>query len=396
MKIAVASLGRFHVLDLARELGAFGHDVAFYSYVPESRAVRFGLSKSQHRSLLPWMVPWLLIQRFGPSGRRASLDRLLLERLDALIARRLEPCDVFIGMSGLCVESARAAKKLYGARVFIERGSKHIVAQKNILENLAKGRQGASRVPSYAVERELASYELADSIVVPAAHVVESFVEHGVPINRLFVNPYGVDLDMFSPTPAPAAGRPVVLHVGAWSIRKGCDYILDVVKSCERDAVLLHVGGIGDAPLLSDAAFIHHEPVPQWQLREFYARAHVLCLASREEGLSLVQAQALACGAAIVCTDQTGGSDLKRWVSEPEAISVVKAGDSVEMARNLGAAIDWTQRRFAPGVSRDLLGRNRRALSWHAYGERYHKKIEEVVSTLCGGGTCSQVGALSS
>ena len=38
MQIAIAAAGRFHVLDLARELHALGHRVRFYSYVPRSRA----------------------------------------------------------------------------------------------------------------------------------------------------------------------------------------------------------------------------------------------------------------------------------------------------------------------------------------------------------------------
>ena len=45
MKIAIASMGRFHVLNLARELDALGEDVRFYSYVTRRGALR--------RALLP-------------------------------------------------------------------------------------------------------------------------------------------------------------------------------------------------------------------------------------------------------------------------------------------------------------------------------------------------------
>lgn len=43
MRIGIASLGRFHVLDLARELDVLGEEVQFHSYVPRKRAERFGL-----------------------------------------------------------------------------------------------------------------------------------------------------------------------------------------------------------------------------------------------------------------------------------------------------------------------------------------------------------------
>lgn len=39
MKINILSPGRFHVLDLARELDKNGFDVKFYSFVPTKRAV---------------------------------------------------------------------------------------------------------------------------------------------------------------------------------------------------------------------------------------------------------------------------------------------------------------------------------------------------------------------
>ena len=52
-RVAIATAGRFHVLDLARELNALGYAVDFYSYVPKSRAVRFGLPSACHRSLRP-------------------------------------------------------------------------------------------------------------------------------------------------------------------------------------------------------------------------------------------------------------------------------------------------------------------------------------------------------
>ena len=56
--------------------------------------------------------------------------------------------------------------------------------------------------------------------------------------------------------------------------------------------------------------FVHYDFVPQWRLGEFYAQAHVFAIASKEEGLALVQLQALASGLPLVCTDRTGGGDL--------------------------------------------------------------------------------------
>jgi len=75
-------------------------------------------------------------------------------------------------MSGLILEAARFAKSKFGARVYVERGSRHIVSQARILEQT--GGQTPSRV---AIERELASYKLADKIAVASGQVVDSFLE---------------------------------------------------------------------------------------------------------------------------------------------------------------------------------------------------------------------------
>lgn len=45
MKINIASTHRFHLLDLARELEKQGHDVKFYSYVPQKDVSNLGLIK---------------------------------------------------------------------------------------------------------------------------------------------------------------------------------------------------------------------------------------------------------------------------------------------------------------------------------------------------------------
>jgi alpha-maltose-1-phosphate synthase len=303
LKIAIATTGRFHVLDLARELAALGHDVAFWSIVPRSHAARFGLPPSAHRSLLPRLLPLAIAARYAGAHVAEAAGRRLLVNADLQIARRLERCDVFIGMSGLCVESAKVARERYGARIFIERGSRHILSQKAILDELRTRGSETSVVPGHAVERELASYALADRISVPALHVVQSFVDHGIAVHKLFRNPYGVDLSMFAPTPAPP-GPPTLLFVGTWSYQKGVD-VLERAWRLLPGVRLRHVGAVGDAPLPVSAEFEHTDPVPQLRLREYYSQAHVFVQASRQDGLSLVQAQALACGLPLVCTDRT-------------------------------------------------------------------------------------------
>ena len=70
--IGIATLARFHVLDLARELTAAGHEVTFYSYLPDRLAMRFGLPKKNLRSFLGWVFPLVFLHRWGPRAWRNS------------------------------------------------------------------------------------------------------------------------------------------------------------------------------------------------------------------------------------------------------------------------------------------------------------------------------------
>ena len=364
------------MLDLARELSLLGDDVVLYSYVPKSRAVQFGLPARSHRGLLPFVAPYVLVQRFFPRWGSDFTNRNLLHSMDTLIASRLEPCDVFIGMSGLCVESAREAKRKYGAVVFIDRGSRHIISQKEILRSISdRVREGAD-VPAFYVERELEGYGIADMITVPSKHTERSFLERGFPAGKMFRNPFGVDLQMFHQTPAPPQYPPTILFVGSWSYRKGCDILVEAWRML-KDVRLVHVGAIEDAPLPGDSNFLHFEPVPQWDLNRYYGMAHVFVLASREEGLSLVQLQALACGLPVVCTDRTGGEDIRDMLANPEAVSVVPTEQPLLLAEAIRSALQVV--RYDSG-KRDYLGDSREALSWRNYGERYHRKLSEVTS----------------
>lgn len=371
LKVAFATVGRFWILDLARELAAMGHYVTFWSSVTRQGTASFGLPADAHRTLLPWLFPLLAVRRFGGARLSAWANRHIVVSTDRLIARRLEPCDVFIGMSGVAVESARVARTRYGARIYIERGSRHVHSQKAILDDLSRRGMAAETVPDWIVERELAGYALADRVVVPSVHVEQSFIEQGFPAEKLFRNPFGVDLSMFAPTTAPSDGPPTLLFVGAWSYRKGVDVLVAAWQQLD-DVRLLHVGAVVDAPLPDGPGFTHVEAVPQSRLREYYAQAHVFVLASREEGLALVQVQALACGVPLVCTDRTGGEDLQPMLEDPAWIMAVPCDDVTALAAAIRAMLT---KAIGLRGERQLLGAAREQLGWAAYGRRYAQEL---------------------
>src|SRR5262249_34040220 len=140
--------------------------------------------------------------------------------------------------------------------------------------------------------------------------------------------------------------------------------------------VLIHVGALVDVPFPKHARFVHYDPVPQWELKNFYGAAHVFALASREEGLAMVQCQALASGLSLICTDRSGGIDLAAVPDLPRFIRVVPVNDSEALRCALAQALDEVIGKTGVSQMTDL---NRQALSWKDYALRHLRVIHEVL-----------------
>jgi glycosyltransferase involved in cell wall biosynthesis len=382
MRIAILTSGRFHACDLARELATRGHDVRFHSLVPPSRTRRFGLPDACNRWLGPQVGPLYVLTRLALKTRYASGLLLFMSVvIDRVAARIIEPCDLFIGMSQMSLRTIDHVRHRFGAHAFLERGSRHILSQREILARLPRTTAPTRSMPAWAVHRELAEYALADQIVVPSRHAEQSFVERGVPRSKLFRNPYGVDLSMFPPTPLPPPDvPPTIIMAGAWSLQKGCDVLAAAWRRLPRSGTrLLHVGPVLDAPLPVDAGFEHRAAVDQQRLTQLYAQSHVMGLASRQEGLGLVLAQALASGLHVAATEPSGAEDLQEQLDDRSAVALVPADDVDAFAGALDAQL---ARACAQGSGmRDRLGVARERLTWSAYGDRYDGMIRQLEPT---------------
>ena len=110
--------------------------------------------------------------------------------------------------------------------------------------------------------------------------------------------------------------------VGGWSFRKGCDLIVEALK--DTNLTFLHVGGIVDMEFPSWPNFTHVDAVDQSKVIDYYHKAKIALLPSREEGLAMVQAQAIACNLPLVGSIDSGAEDLKKMVEYPEYITIIE------------------------------------------------------------------------
>lgn len=369
MRINIASSGgRFHLLDLARELDKRGHIVRFYSYTPTSRANKFGLRKECNKSYFLLALPFIALIKIT---RHSFWALYLFHRFfDYYTAWTMKPCDVFIGHSPMHVYALKYAKRKYNALVILERGTSHV---KNYIRSLMEnGKKEEQIMPKMFLVRDLKGYELADYISVASSFVKNSFVKENINNEKIFVNPYGVDLHNFYPTECIKDKAYDLIFVGQWCRRKGCDLLLNVCK--ENKLRLLHVGAITDVPFpANDANFTDVGIVDETELINYYKKAKVFILPSREDGFGLVLIQAMSCGLPIVCSKYTGGPDLQNLLHDKKWITIIESLQENEIKKAIFKALSLanTQNGIRNYAKHDIEN-----ISWEAYGKRYDEFLK--------------------
>lgn len=374
MIINVASFGgRSHLLDIARELEKHGHTVRFYSYVPKKRAVNFGLKEENSFSIFFWVLPFLFL--FKIFGFKEWTQQVYWRFVDFFLAYYMKPCDVFIGQSPMHLYSLKYMKRKFGATTILERGTSHVNEFIKHVENNPKFHNKKVFRES-SVKRDLIGYNFADYISVGSEHVKDSFIMNGFDASKIFVNNYGFDVNQFHPTKLNKEDSEIfdLIFVGQWSYRKGCDLIEEVCR--ENKYRFLHVGAIQDLKFPQDVPnMIHFDAVDQKDLINFYAKSRVFIILSREEGLALVQAQALACGLPIICSEFTGGRDLREYSEKPTYIIEVDIFSKKSINDGIVKALGISEVQVG---ERNYIGSNFNEITWTGYGNRYNKFLKKL------------------
>ncbi len=315
-QVVLTTHGRFHSFDLAEQLQQAGMLRAIYTPYP-----KFKLRETQVDPGLIRSFPVVsALQRFAalvgaPRIVRQSLQLRAGQAIDAYVRRTHPSCDILMALSGGGLASGLSVQGS-GGRYICDRGSTHLRYQMGLLAE-EYDRVGIAFQPVHeqAIIREESEYEAADAITVPSRFALRSFVASGVDPAKLHVIPYGVDLRQFRATkPRDPTFR--VLFVGQLGVRKGIGYLLKAFRSAAIPrARLIFVGPSGPETktllrndTLDDIEFTG--PLSRDQVAIQMSRASVMVLPSVEEGLAMVQGQALACGCPVIATTHTGAEDL--------------------------------------------------------------------------------------
>lgn len=381
MQIAQAVFGVFHHFELARELNRRGHLKKIYSTWPWFRLKREGLPHDKVETF-PWIhTPEFQLVKMGWSnvwlGDQLSYANALA--FDWWTDRRLRECDALIAISGAGLKTGRRLQR-HGSKFICDRGSSHQRYQERIVSEEFR-RWGVSRqvTDPRDIAREEEIYAMADLITVPSSFAARSFVEMGVPAEKLRTIPYGVRLESYRRVGEPPKDRFEVLFAGSVGLRKGVPYLLEAFAKLRHPAKRLRVAG---AVLDDVKEVLKRMPtenveflgsVPQPKMVELMSTSHVLVLPSIEEGLALVQGQALACGCPVIASTQTGGEDL--FNDQVEGF-IVPLRDSAAITQRLQQLADDPA--LQQRMSEAALARVRHLGGWSEYGDRWETLLREI------------------
>ena len=324
--------GRWHAFDLAVGLKRRGALHRLVTNYPWAKVRSWGLER--HEVVCAWGSQLVnhFVQSCLPERYKAGFQYFTHLRFARDALSHLDGSDLVHGWSSFSQPAIQQCQRR-GVPFVLERGSSHMRFQCELLaiERSALGFHWESTHPK-VVNMELAEYESATRICVPSRFVERTFISQGVPADRLWRNTLGVNLALFRPPDQnPKHRNFTAVFAGSLSFRKGIHYLVDGFRQAAiPSARLLLVGGAcGETDRLigkPTPGLMKLGHVAQSTLVDHYCGAHAFVIASIEEGLAMVQAQALACGLPLICTENAGGEDLLEIIDQGRPPVVERGG----------------------------------------------------------------------
>ena len=380
LQVSLTTISRFHSFEMAAQLERYGCLDTIYTGLARHFVRSYGVAPNRIRTF-PWLqTPLEAVQRLGliPKHWAQRAGWSAKQALDWHVARTMLPCHVYCALSGVGLASGAVARDR-GAVFVCYRLSTHILYQDQLLKReYEKINLPYAGIDRHIIDKECAEYELADAILVPSAFVRNSFIEKGVPSEKIHSIPFGVNLANFERR-QPRDDQFRILFVGQLSVRKGLHYLLRAVSRANLpNATLVLVGAEQPETKALLARFPVSSieitgPLSRPEVAKQMSRASVFMLPSIEEGLSFVMAEAMACGCPVIATENTGATDL---FSDGEEGVIVPVGDVDALVQNL--VLLFENRSILDEMAQKAVERVRTLGGWDSFGTAAVKLFEKL------------------
>lgn len=391
--ILVAHPGRQHSHQTALALQEAGLLAGYWTGVPclESHAswvptaIRDSLCHHGTVPLRPELVRWIPVAPLLRKGAESILNHRtakifeylgydLFDRLVARAVERYRPSAV-VAYENSALHTFRTARRL-GIVTVLDAASIHHEAQDR-LHDVVESRRLHVRIN----KRKDAEIRLADHILTVSEFARSTYLDAGVPSQKVQSLMLGADISFFRPRQELRTDKDFTfIFVGSIIMRKGIDTLLEAFEKIRMrcgEVSLRFVGGNGEAlPLLKEnlsETITYAGPLSQVRLIEEYQHADCFILPSRNDSYGMVVAEALACGLPVIVSDMVGAKDIVR---EGENGWVVPVNDVSALAERMAWCVDHRAQLAGMGQAARESALN---ADWPAYHERLVRFIKSRV-----------------
>jgi len=327
--IVVSCFAGWHGFDLAQGLDQHG----LLQYVvtlasPRQIESRYGIPRERIRRMplapvLHRLELWLT--KFAGTRVKDLYFNIFCSLYDAFTEIWLTPQTRMLVAWHPFASRALLAAQRRGIVTVLDVGSTHPLEQYTLLyrEHLALGLP-KPWIPNRVLQH-CSLFHHVDWIAIPSSAVYNSFVNQGIPAEKLLLNPYGIESSLFKPVVPPLQHGPFtkehqlkVLVVAGLTPRKGSRFLLEICHHLLSDPrIYFTLVGTLDPPYCFRPSelpsnLVIQTPRTHDALVNLYQQHHVCLLPSVEEGFGRVLIEAAGCGLTLLATSSTCIVDLLR------------------------------------------------------------------------------------
>ncbi len=340
------------------------------------------------RNINFWSLHYALAfyKRFPALQRNNHTYLSLCKAFDTFFTSKLNPeMDILYFLSGCGTKAMRQAH-LWDKPVVVDSGSTHTDFQHHIVwEEYKRNGLRNPLFPEAYRNRVKSEFAEADFIQIPSEFVKRTYLEAGIPENKLLKAKYGANVEMFQPRQASNLS-PVFRFIcpSGVNLRKGARLLVEAWRKMAWHAseAELHWIGSPDHPNVRHLfnnplrGVFWHDWMPHSKLCELYRSCDALILPSFEEGLARVLIEGAASGLALIATPNTGVEDF--FTPDHNEGWLISSNSIDELCSALEEARNDRQRTFEIGQRAAF--RARQGFSWDDYGRQVRANFKQIFS----------------
>ncbi len=171
-------------------------------------------------------------------------------------------------------------------------------------------------VPQWMFARMSRELQRADLVLCPSLFVRDTMISNGIPPEKCFVNPFGVNTDTFTLRNSVPA-RPKFVAIGTICVRKGFQYLFRAFEIVKRQMPEAELVVVGDYKIdfrrersKWEGIFTHFQNLSHPELAALLRTCTAFVFPSVEEGFARVISEAMGAGLPVLASHESGATTL--------------------------------------------------------------------------------------